>query len=125
MQLKRNIKFFVVLVASTYSAWVLAQAQPQPNGAALGSTTPPGSVSATRTTTNTTPTATTGGGAAGVDETAPSEVTTMDPMDPNRDARAESEAAANNPRSRRARGPASGTVAPDTTAPQTVPNTTY
>ena len=125
MQLKRNIKFFVVLVASTYSAWVLAQAQPQPNGAALGSTTPPGSVSATRTTTNTTPTATTGGGAEGVDETAPSEVTTMDPMDPNRDARAESEAAANNPRSRRARGPASGTVAPDTTSPQTVPNTTY
>ncbi|MCM2352840.1 MAG: hypothetical protein NDI63_04425 [Pseudobdellovibrio sp.] len=120
MQLKRNIKYIVVLLTSTYSAWVLAQAQPQANGAALGSATE--AVSATRTTTNTTPTATTGGGTAGVDETAPSEVTTMDPMDPARDAR---EAERGDMRNRRARAPASGTVAPDTTAPQTVPNSTY
>lgn len=125
MQLKRNIKFFVVLFASTYSAWVLAQAQPQPNGAALGSTTAPGAVSATRTTTNTTPTATTGGAPAGVEETAPSEVTTMDPMDPASDSRMGSDATMGDRRDRRARGPASGTVAPETTPLQTVPNSTY
>lgn len=94
MQLKRKIKIFVVLLTSTYSTWVFAQAQPQANGAALGSTTEPG-----------------------VEETAPSEITTMDPMDPSRDARAGSDATQGG---RRARAPASGTV-----TPQTVPNTTY
>lgn len=119
MQLKCNIKFFVVLVASTYSAWVLAQAQPQANGAALGSTTAPGGVSATRTTTNTTPTATIGGGSAGVEETAPSEVTNMEPMDPARDSRAGSDATQGDRRAR-ATETVSGTV-----TPRTVPNTTY
>lgn len=111
MQLKRNIKFFVALLTSTYGVWVLAQAQPQANGAALGSIATPGSVSATRTT--------------GVEETAPSEVTTMDPMDPSRDSKMGSDATMGDRRERRARGPASGTVAPETAPSQTVPNTTY
>lgn len=94
MQLKHKIKFFTVLLTSTYTAFVFAQAQPQPNGSALGSTTEPG-----------------------VEETAPSEITTMDPMDPSRDSRAGSDATQGG---RRARAPASGTV-----TPQTVPNTIY
>ncbi len=122
MQLKRELKILGMFLTTAYSAFVFAQAQPVPNGSALGSTTGTGvdSVSATRTTTNTTPTATTGGmgtrsstGSA-VDETAPNEITTMDPMDPSRDSRMGSDATTGD---RRAMGTtASGTVTPNTPA---------
>ena len=114
MQFKPTAKIFLSLLVTTYSAWVFAQAQPRANGAALGSTTGAGVVSATRTTTNAT-----------ADETAPSDVTNMDPMDPSRDSRMGSDATMGDRRDRRARGPASAPVAPETVTPETVPNTTY
>lgn len=104
MQFKREIKILAVLLTSAYTALVLAQAQPQQNGYGLGSGA--GSVSATRTTTNSTGTATS-------DETAPSEITTMDPMDPARDLKAGSDATTGNRRDRRAMGVASGTAVPE------------
>lgn len=114
MQFKCRAKIFLSLLTMTYTALVFAQAQPRANGAALGSTTGPGVVSATRTTTNTAP-----------DETAPTDVTNMDPMDPARDSRAGSDATMGDRRDRRARGPASATVTPETVTPETAPNTTY
>ena len=123
MQFKSKIKIVLSLITTTYSALVFAQAQPRANGAALGSTTD--TVSATRTTTNTAPTTTQSPVPGGIEETAPSEVTTMDPMDPARDSRAGSDATMGDARSRRARGPVSGTVVPETATPQPAPNPTY
>ena len=124
MQLKRNLKIFGMGLTIVCSSIVFAQSQPQPNGSSLGSTTTDGanSVSATRTTTNSTTTGTTGGmdsapavGTGTNPSQNPSDMTTMEPMDPSRDSRTGSDATMGNTRNRRAMGTSSGTAVPDST----------
>lgn len=83
MLLNKKIKTLIIALTTVSSSWALAQAQPQANGHALGSTTTnrTTSVSATQSNTNSTATGTTGG--MGTDQ----DVTTMQPMDPSRDSR--------------------------------------
>lgn len=116
MQFKREIKILGVFLTMAYSALLEAQPQPRANGASLGANQPTETVSATKTTTNTQPAEATTTRGTAADETAPSEITTMDPMDPARDSKSGSDATMGRDQ-QRARGDVSGTVMPEPTSP--------
>lgn len=105
IQLRRKIKILTLFLTITYGVFSAAQSQPQANG--VGTNTGAGVVSPTQTTTNTTP--------AVQGQTAPSEITTVDPMDPATDSRRATESDMSDTRRRAMAPPASGTVAPSDT----------
>lgn len=109
IQLRREIKILTLFLAMTYGIFAKTQAQPQANG----------TVSPTQTTTNTLP------AVPGQDpsitnstmqQTAPSDITTVNPMDPTNDSRRATDSEMLDGRRRRAMSPtASGTVVPGDT----------
>lgn len=102
IRLKREIKMLTLFLTIAYGVFAEAQSQPQANG--VGTNAGAGVVSPTQTTTNTTP--------AVPGQTAPSEITTVNPMDPMNDSRSTTESDMSEARRRAMAPPASGTVVP-------------
>ncbi len=105
IQLRRKIKILTLFLTISYGAFSGAQSQPQANG--VGTNAGAGVVSPTQTTTNTAP--------AVPGQTAPSEITTVNPMDPATDSRRGTESDMSEARRRAMAPPASGTVVPSDT----------
>lgn len=99
MQIKREVKILTLFLSMVYAVCADAQSQPQANGSGYEAGTGAGSVSATRTMTNTVSSttnmmsteersakdATTDPSA--MQQTAPGDITTVNPMDPVNDSR--------------------------------------